>query len=382
MNDAASDPIPALQSLIRIPSHETEAAAAAWLAERLKQLPRQSGVLVTNQEIPGAGPGRRVLTAQWGSGSRSLLLNSHLDTVPPGSEWPADPFVPRVLGGAIHGLGAADAKGSLAAMLAAFESVVRSRAPTDGRLILCAVGMEETAGRGSEAAVQAGLHADAVIVGEPTDLEVCVAHKGVLRLDISILGKAAHASEPWEGRNAISAASGVIASLDRLAAAVALRSEEPVGRASMAITTINGGTARNVVPARCILSLDRRLLPGESAAAARAEIEAAVHAGATGEVEIVQTLIADAAATPAEAAIARIAAAAVSSARDVEPRTRGFAACCDMRLFRNLGGMPCVILGPGSLSQAHRADERVDVAEVRLAARIYEDIITRWFAAR
>jgi len=266
-------------------------------------------------------------------------------------------------------------------MLAAFESVARAQDPTSGRLVLSAVGMEETTGRGSEAEVRAGLRADAAIIGEPTDLEVCVAHKGVLRLEVTTLGKAAHASEPWEGANAISAMLPVVASLDELAARIAVRSEEPVGRASLSVTTIAGGTARNVVPARCVISLDRRLLPGESAAAARAEIEAAVRAASGGAAKVEEVLVAEAAATPATAEIVRVALEAAARSRGGPASPRGFAACCDMRLFRNLGGMPCIILGPGSLSQAHRADEHASVAEIRRAAVIYREIVTRWFSA-
>jgi acetylornithine deacetylase/succinyl-diaminopimelate desuccinylase len=171
---------------------------------------------------------------------------------------------------------------------------------------------------------------------------------------------------------------GVVAALERLAADIARRTEEPVGRASLAVTTIRGGTARNVVPARCEISLDRRLLPRENAAEARAEIEAAVRAACPRGAEVRQSLVADAAATDPGDAIVRLASETVARLRGSPERTSGFGACCDMRLFRNLGGMPVVILGPGSLSQAHRADERVPESEVRLAARIYEETAERW----
>jgi succinyl-diaminopimelate desuccinylase len=380
VRDPSPDPVAILESLVSIPTHETELEAAKWLESHLEPVCRATGGRVSVREIAGAASGRCVLRAEWGSGPRSLIMNSHLDTVPPSDAWSADPFSPRRDGDAVVGLGAADAKGCLAAMVAAFETVARCADPAAGRLVLSAVGMEETAGLGTEREIQAGLRADAVIVGEPTDLEVCVAHKGVLRIDIATLGVAVHSSEPWAGENAISAMAPIIARLDELARSIADRREDPVGRASLAVTTIAGGTARNVVPARCEISVDRRLLPREDARAAREEIEAAVRAAARGAVEIEQALLAEAAATPASDPVVRAALEAVSRGRGVAATPRGFGACCDMRLFRNLGGMGTVVLGPGSLGQAHHADERVSAAEVRLAAAIYADIAGRWLA--
>lgn len=379
--DTDSDPIPILEDLVRIPSHETVAELAGHLAGRLDGL-RGAGVRVTVSDVPGA-PGQCNVRAVFGEGEPSLILNSHMDTVPPGPGWLTDPFVPTRSGDRVTALGAVDAKGCLAAMFVAFRSVATSLRPGAGRLIFSAVALEETAGRGSEIEVTEGPRAGAVVVGEPTDLDVCVAHKGILRLRVTVLGKAAHASEPWVGQNAITAMQPVIREIERLAVRLSARTEDPVGPASLAITTVEGGTAINVIPARCSITLDRRLLPGENVSDARAEIEATVReallvGGVQGRVEPIS--VADAAATPRDAPIVRTALDAVAAAGG-SLRPRGFGACCDMYLFAGKGGMPCVILGPGSLGQAHHADEAVPMGAVRRAARVYTDLARRWLGA-
>ena len=379
--ETAVDPIPVLDALVRIRSHEQVGEAAAHLAGRLEKLARH-GVRLTVTDVPGQESGQRNVRAEWGEGKRSLTLNSHMDTVPPSAEWTTDPFVPVVEGDRFTALGAADAKGCLASMLAAFETVVSTVSPDRGRLVYSAVALEEGAGLGAQAEVARGLRTDAVIVGEPTDLEVCVAHKGVLRMRVTVIGKAAHASEPWEGRNAIVGMRVVLDELERLSARVSERSEEPVGRATLAVTMIEGGTAQNVIPAKCVLVLDRRLLPRESAAEARAEIQNAVstalrEAGLSGGVKEIS--LGDSASTPADSDVARTVLSALAANTGGVHRTRGFGACCDMYHFARAGGMPTVILGPGSLSQAHHAQEWVSPTEVRRAPAVYTDIIRRWF---
>ncbi len=205
-----SDVVALLGELVCIPSHETESAVVELLCRRF----RERGIACETRLVGPAG--RANVIATWGEGPRSLILNSHMDTVAPGDagQWHAPPFGAEIRDGRLYGRGSADAKGPLAAMIVAFESIARSRVRAKGRLILTAVSYEEENGRGTHAEVAAGTRADAAVVGEPTSLRVCVAHKGVLRLRVTTRGKAAHASEPWEGANAISAMAPVIGALD------------------------------------------------------------------------------------------------------------------------------------------------------------------------
>ena len=363
-----SDPLSILADLIGIPSVEREAEVASYLASRFDDL----SIPYAITEI--GGEGRCNITAVWGEGRPAVILNSHMDTVPAGDAvlWTGDPFVPRTLEGRLYGRGACDAKGPLAAMVAAVERIVRSGRNPGGRIVLMAVGAEETAGRGTEIEVEKGVEADAAVVGEPTDLRVCVCHKGVLRLRLRTRGRAVHASEPWNGANAVTAMAPVVTAMDELAGRISARRHPLLGRASLAVTTIRGGTARNVVPPSCKAGLDRRLLPEEDVELAEAEIRSVAEPlGA----EVDRELVAEAAETPAAESVVRRALEARRAVLGDAGAPEGFTACCDMRFLTNQARVPAIILGPGSIAQAHNADEYVSIGQLEAAARVYEALI-------
>jgi len=369
-----------LSDLVARPSFEREQEVGEYLHDRFRSL----GVETATTEI---SPGRFNVLAHYGPSGPQLVLNSHMDTVPPGDEraWETPPLDPFVRQGRLYGRGACDAKGSLAAMAAAFEALVRSGVPLCGRLTLMAVAYEETGALGTiyEARTLSGEHFG-VIIGEPTGLELHLAHKGVLRLGITALGKAAHASMPQEGVNAISAATRLVAALDALGAGIALRHNPLVGHPSLVVTTIQGGVAPNVVPDRCHIVIDRRLIPGEDLEEARQEIEAVLQdlrgaepalqleSEARGAFPSSQTVAHD----PFVVAMREAGEEALGGA----PGIGGFRACCDMWPYRERG-IPTVIFGPGELAQAHTVGEWVELAQVEAAARFYALAALRWLGA-
>ncbi len=324
------------------------------------------------------------VVAEIGQGSRSIILNSHVDTVPPGDPalWHTDPLIPTEKDGRIYGRGAEDAKGCLAAMLVAFETLAARRDQLPVRVVLMAVGGEERGGLGTKTEVANGIRADAAIVGESTLLEPKLAHKGVLRLDVEVKGKAAHASDPEAGVNAVVAMAPVIAALDRLAAEVRSRQDRHTGRASLVISTISGGVALNVIPASCLISIDRRVLPTETEDQAREEIVRAVtdalpaRMGATVEVRTVRFVAPSA--TPENAPIVRAAERAASELLGKPVRASGFTATCDMTYLVNGGRIPSIILGPDSIALAHRADECISIDEMAGAVALYLRTIELW----
>ena len=170
---AASEVVALLQELVGIPSHENEGAVVDLLCGRF----RERGIPFETRLV--GPPGRANVIASWGRGEPSLILNSHMDTVAPGDPagWQSPPLAAEIRDGRLYGRGSADAKGPLAAMIVAFESIRRSHPRLQGRLILTAVAYEEESGLGTQAEVAAGARADAAIVGEPTNLQVCVAHR-------------------------------------------------------------------------------------------------------------------------------------------------------------------------------------------------------------
>jgi len=292
------------------------------------------------------------------------------------------PFGAEITEGKLYGRGAADAKGPLAAMIVALESIVSEGARVAGRVVLAAVSYEEESGLGTHAEVVSGTRADAAVVGEPTGLDVCAAHKGVLRLRVTTRGRSAHASEPWEGINAISKMARVIVALDELAAAIGANRDHLLGPATLATTVIEGGIGRNVVPPSCSILLDRRLLPSDSAAEARREVETVLARLAASDVDlradVEEVSLAEAAETAPESTIVRAALSARDAVLGGPSRAVGFGACCDMWHLANEGGIPTVILGPGSLSQAHKTDEHIEVADLERAVEIYRRLVLDW----
>jgi len=326
------------------------------------------------------------VVAEVGQGARTIILNSHVDTVPPGDPtlWQTDPLTPVEKDGKIYGRGAEDAKGCLAAMIVAFEALAARRAQLPVRVILMAVGAEERGGLGTKTEVANGIRADAAIVGESTLLEPKLAHKGVLRLEVEVKGKAAHASDPEAGVNAIVAMAPLIGALDRLSADVRTRQERYTGRASLVISTIAGGVALNVIPARCVISIDRRVLPSETESEATDEIVRTVTAALPtkmgAEVAVRKVRFVPPSATPDDAPIVRAAERAASELLGKPVQATGFAATCDMTYLVNEGGIPSIILGPDSIALAHQVNECISLDEMARAVDLYLRTIELWAA--
>jgi len=366
-----------LADLVTCASFEREETVGKVLQARFRSL----GLETDTTEI---GPGRFNVLARYGPPGRELVLNSHMDTVPPGDEaaWRSPPLTPVARSGRLYGRGACDAKGSLAAMATALEALARSGARLRGRLTFMAVAYEETGAFGSIAEAKR-LSGDGlgVIIGEPTGLELHLAHKGVIRLGITALGKAAHASIPHEGLNAISTAAHIVESLDALGSDIARRHHPLVGHSSLVVTTIQGGVAPNVVPDRCQIVIDRRLIPGEDLKGAQQEIEALLQ-GLEGtdpapriESEV-RTAVPSSQTADDDPFVVAIRSAG-QQALSRELRIGGFRACCDMWPFRERG-IPAAIFGPGELAQAHTVGEWVDLAQVEAAARFYALAALYW----
>jgi acetylornithine deacetylase len=234
------DPIAFLERAIQTPSHEG--------VEEMRDL------LLSTLRDHGADPtvdkAGNVL-ASIGSGSPHVVLNTHIDTVPPHVQFERD-------GDVLWGRGACDAKGPLAAMLAAFFATD----PANGTLTLAVTPDEETTSTG---AAHLDLDADAFIVGEPTDLDVCVAARGRFQGTVTIGGRGAHAAEPTAGVNAISGAAQAVAALDSFDSEHGPAPHPRLGPPTLTPTLIEGGEASNRVPSNVVVTFDRRSVPPESA---------------------------------------------------------------------------------------------------------------------
>ena len=367
-----------LCELVAIPSHGgEEQAVIRYLVDRFDR----QGIPCRMSEMEGVPIN---VIAEIGAGPRVLVLNSHHDTVPPGDPalWFTDPLTPVVKDGKVYGRGAEDAKGCLAAMIVAFETLAARREPLSVRVVLMAVGGEERGGLGTKIEAARGLRADAAIVGESTGLVPLIAHKGVLRLEVEVTGKAAHASDPEAGINAIVAMAPIVLALEGLAADIRRRAEAYTGKASLVISTISGGVALNVVPARCVISIDRRVLPSETEADANREIvetvTRALPAGAGARVEVRKVRFVPPSITDASSPIVAAAEEAATAVLGRSARAAGFTATCDMTYLVNDAKIPTVILGPDSIAIAHQANECVSIEQMALAVEVYLKTIEGW----
>ncbi|MCD6503956.1 M20 family metallopeptidase [Candidatus Bathyarchaeota archaeon] len=367
--------------LVRIPSENPpggEGEIAEFIAEKLKDL----GLTVRVYEFK---PGRPSVVGLL-SGVKekpTLMFNGHIDTVPVGDKdlWSVDPFEGVLRDGRIYGRGAADMKGALAAMIASVKAIVESEVRLRGRVILTFVADEEVTGYGTRDLIRRGYRADFAIVGEPNELNVQTAHKGVLWLKVVTRGKAAHASVPHQGVNAIYRMADICLALEKMNSLLAGRKHSLLGSPTINVGTIKGGIKTNIVPDYCEITIDRRLIPGEKPIDVKQEIEETLESlgGKTSKLqfELEVLNLADPSETPQDELIVQVARKAVKEVIGRDPGVTGFTATCDMRFLVNEAGIPTIILGPGSLRQAHVIDEYVEVEQVINAAKIYTSIILK-----
>ena len=344
------DPIAFLERAVAIPSHDGVGEMRSFLVETLAS----HGVEAT---VDDAG---NVLATR-GEGEPHLVLNTHVDTVAPHVPFERDDDA-----GVIRGRGSCDAKGPLAALLAAFLEIE----PSSGRLTLAVTPDEETLSLGAAAL---SLSADGYVVGEPTGLDVCTAAKGRFQGTLTLTGDSAHAAEPAAGTNAVAAleaALAAVATFDERSAAPPTHPQ--LGAATLTPTTVAGGEATNQVPAEARLVLDRRSVPPETADGFRSALEAHVRERVPEGVGVAFALtdrespFLEAFATdPDDPLVERLAAESGGSVRP-------FAAATEASYFA--ADAPTVVFGPGSLTDdegpvAHGDREYVPLDEVQAAAR-------------
>jgi acetylornithine deacetylase/succinyl-diaminopimelate desuccinylase len=369
------------QELVRTPSHpglERQEEAAAAVLERFLAA---RGIPVERTEV---GPGRPNLVARVRGArpGRTLVLCGHTDTVPLNAGDPGVGFSGELRDGRLHGRGAVDMKGALAAMAAALAVVAEERALPAGELVLAAVADEEMESLGAEALVRSGLAADGAIVGEPTGNRLALGHKGLEWLSVELTGRAAHGGTPAAGVNAIAAAARFLVLVEeRLLPRLAARAHPLLGPPTINAGTIRGGDQPSTVAAHCTIELDRRTVPGESfasAAAELAELAAEVERRFPGLATRVRR-VAGGMATMEHVALVldpahplfEHASAAVRAATGGAAETCAFPAWTDGALLAAFGGMPTLVLGPGDLALAHSPRESVPVEELLAAAAIY-----------
>jgi acetylornithine deacetylase/succinyl-diaminopimelate desuccinylase family protein len=368
-----------LVDLVRLPSQnpgEDERAVAGRVAEWCRAL----GLDV---RVEDALPGRPNVVAVL-EGPRpgpAVVLNTHLDTVPRSDGWTVDPFAGEIRDGRVWGLGTSDAKGQIVAMLGALAALIEAGGLRAGRVVFTAVADEEMGSEGARAVVR-GLRADYAVIGEPTRLRVGIAHRGSLRPRIVVRGRSAHSSTPRLGINAIFKMRRVLEALEAYVDGLDARQHPLIGPPSGSVTLIRGGHKESAVPDRCEIVLDRRMVPGESQDAVIRDLEGllATLAAADPELEVgIEGYLPTSgppSETPRDARLVGLAVDAVREVAGAPPDVYGAGFGCDMTHFRAIGA-EAVILGPGDIDRAHKADEYIGVDELAAGARVYAALLRR-----
>ncbi len=338
-----------------VPGGAGEARIADFVAERL----RDAGLEV---ELDEAAPGRPsvIAVAPGTGGGRSLMLNAHLDTV--GVEGMERPFEPVVRDGRLYGRGAYDMKGGLAACMLAAERLRPERLAGD--VVVTAVADEEYASIGVRSVLRRR-RADAAIVTEPTALRVCVAHKGFVWAEVETAGRAAHGSRPAEGEDAITRMAPALTRLAELQSALgSTAGHELVGPGSVHASLIDGGQELSSYPASCLLSLERRTVPGETAEDVRSECEALVEGIEGAEARL--GLVREPFSVDPDAGVVRAVARAAEALTGRPAELYGETYWMDAA-FIQAAGIPTAVFGPGG-EGAHAVEEWVYLPSVEACA--------------
>lgn len=361
-----------LQELVRIdsvnpsicPGGAGETAIATFVAEQLAQM----GLTVHVHDRVSGRPS--VVGILKGSGGgRSLMLNAHIDTV--GVDEMAEPFSGAIQNGRLFGRGSYDMKGGLAACLGAARALADAQVPVMGDVLIAAVADEEYASIGIQEVLEHHL-VDGAVVTEPTELDICLAHKGFIWLEVAVRGRAAHGSRFDLGLDANLRMGRFLNQLDALERALRARSPHPlVGPPSLHAATLRGGTGLSTYAAHCTLQIERRTVPGEHTAEVISEIEQVLEAirrnDATFDAELSTLLVRDPFEVRSDAAIVQSLATASKQVLGVSPKFVGQNPWMDAA-FLSTAGVETVVMGAAGHG-AHAKEEWVDVQSVVTLAK-------------
>lgn len=378
-----------LQNLIRQPSDyppgDTRGAIQV-VALKLAEANIGFEILARQEHQPN-------LLAWFGEPANSpcLTFHAHIDTVPAGelARWSVDPFAGELRDGFIYGRGAGDDKGSVAVQVMAMVTLARAGMNLPGSVQLAVVADEESSAlEGTVWLRDSGkLQPKALVIGEQTANQIAIAERVACGIDLTIFGKSVHGAMPWAGENAVLKAARALAWLhEKLFPRLQVKPHHNLPPATLNIGKIQGGLQWNIVPDRCKIEMDRRLLPGETREEAMAEIQAALDEFA----ELIDPLeyelfsqgeVAANINTPPGHPFVRLAEQALQAVTGEARPLTGYAQTSDGRWFAGTD-LPIIIFGPSEPSVAHGPDEHVSVAQLVEAVRFLTLFALRWLASQ
>lgn len=324
-------------------------------------------------EVQDLGDNRANFIASFGEGDKILEYSGHLDVVPCVGDWQHTAIGTTEEGELIYGRGACDMKGGVAAMCSAAISMFRDKTPLNGQIRLTFVADEEDANLGMHAFLDSHKAATYTILGEPTDLHVAIAHRGVGRYYIDLLGHACHAALRSTEETAVAKAARAVMAIEDLNKQLESMTHDVLPSPSIVVTMVQGYEKDNVVPGKVRLLVDFRVLPGMTEPQTRKLVQDALDAHGIVGFELTKHFFMPG----GEVAQAHpFVSACVEQAEKLNERKeapQAFGASCE-QCFLVEAGSATVIIGSGSLDQAHTVDEFVEKAQLLRAAKLYREI--------
>ncbi|SCY95265.1 M20 family metallopeptidase [Alkaliphilus peptidifermentans] len=372
------------KKLISIESHKDvtkqEYNIAQWIQEKMTDEGIQSWTEEVVQDRPN-------VYAQIDGQDKQLALmfNGHTDTIP-GFNMDYKAFEPFIKDNKLHGRGSVDMKGGIAAMLAAMIAVKRSNLKLSKGVIFAGVIDEEQCSKGTESIIKStNIRPQMAVIGEPTELNVSVVHKGMEWIEVVFKGKSGHGSRPHEGINAIYIAAEFIQLIkNELAPKIEDRLYEKLGSGTINVGIVRGGNDPNIIPDECIVRIDRRYLPNETLEDIHKEIEVIANnaievTGGSFELRRMSDATASLGNTPhcidIEETLVKESLMIVQSITGKNQVPKDFPGWSDAALLSNNLGTHCIVLGPGNINQAHANDEFCSIDEIIMATEIYFNLI-------
>ena len=352
------------QNTINPPGNEKRGALC------LKEIFDREGIPCEVQDL---GDNRANFIASFGEGDKILEYSGHLDVVPCVGDWQHTAIGTTEEGELIYGRGACDMKGGVAAMCSAAISMFRDKTPLNGQIRLTFVADEEDANLGMHAFLNSHKAATYTILGEPTDLHVAIAHRGVGRYYIDLLGHACHAALRSTEETAVAKAARAVMAIEDLNKQLESMTHDVLPSPSIVVTMVQGYEKDNVVPGKVRLLVDFRVLPGMTEPQTRKLVQDALDAHGIVGYELTKHFF-----MPGGEVVQAhpFVSACVEQAEKLNERKeapQAFGASCE-QCFLVEAGSATVIIGPGSLDQAHTVDEFVEKAQLLRAAKLYREI--------
>lgn len=352
------------QNTINPPGNEKRGALC------LKEIFDREGIPCEVQDL---GDNRANFIASFGEGDKILEYSGHLDVVPCVGDWQHTAIGTTEEGELIYGRGACDMKGGVAAMCSAAISMFRDKTPLNGQIRLTFVADEEDANLGMHAFLDSHKAATYTILGEPTDLHVAIAHRGVGRYYIDLLGHACHAALRSTEETAVAKAARAVMAIEDLNKQLESMTHDVLPSPSIVVTMVQGYEKDNVVPGKVRLLVDFRMLPGMTEPQTRKLVQDALDAHGIVGFELTKHFFMPGGEV---AQVHPFVSACVEQAEKLNERKeapQAFGASCE-QCFLVEAGSATVIIGPGSLDQAHTVDEFVEKAQLIRAAKLYREI--------